>query len=107
MASVVTSWPVNAIMSQPRSVSPVLKTVNYIYPSTFALQDTALETCGSSRKAAWLHPRGFSALRARSPRASPRAPPRFHGDDVIWRGRHRTTNADQCVARAGANSHAV
>ena len=101
-ASTATSW-----LNDPTQVCVSdLRTANY-NPSTLALQDTALETRSSSRKAAWLHPHGSSALCPHSPRAPCRAPPRFCSDDVIWRGRHRATNADQCVARARANSHAL
>ena len=93
------------MVTQLRYAVSALRTVNCTLPHR--LQDTALETRRSSRKAAWLHPHSSSALRACSSRTPRRAPPRFCSDDVIWRGRHRATNTDQCVARARANSHAV
>lgn len=92
--------------SQLRSVLCLQDGQNYTH-LTFAFQDPTLETRSSSRKAAWLHSHVSSTLRALSPRTPFCTPLRFCSNDAIWRGRHRATNADRCVARARANSHAL
>jgi len=70
-------------------------------------QNPTLETFRSPRQAPWLYPHRLGAFSARPPRTPRRATLRFCGDDVVRRRRHRTTNANQRMARRRASTYAL